>query len=79
LIAFWYLQPLLSLKPQELGQIWFEKNQTIGELNNIFFSEYLDLIEYKLYEPIFPCILYCTYAYTLSGGLQDMPFHPAVP
>ena len=30
-------------------------------------------------EPIFPCVLYCTYIDKLSGRLQDMPFHPAVP
>ena len=30
-------------------------------------------------EPIFPCVLYCTYIYKLSGRLQDMPFHTAVP
>ena len=30
-------------------------------------------------ESIFPCILYCTYIYKLSGRLQDMPFRPAVP
>jgi hypothetical protein len=28
LVSFWYLQPLLSCKPQELVQIWLEENAT---------------------------------------------------